>query len=63
MSRFCACRDPFDSQAKIVKWTAFVARPVLDRASNESHLGRKPDRFGHGFRRITKPLSQIRRNE
>jgi len=34
MSCLCACRNPFDSQAKIVKWTVFVASRVLNRASN-----------------------------
>jgi hypothetical protein len=55
MSRLCTCRNPFDSQAKIVKWMIFGASRVLDRASNQSLVGGKPDGFRHNFRRVTKP--------
>jgi hypothetical protein len=63
----CACRlrgcvNPFDSQANIVKWTVSVASRILDRASNESHLGRKPDRFRYDFRCVAKTFFQIRRD-
>ena len=55
------CSNSFDSQALIVKGTV-VASGILDAASNESHLGRKPNRFRLDFRRIAKPFSQIRRD-
>ena len=57
MSCFCASRNPFDSQTKIVKRMVFVASCVLDGASNESHFGRQSDRFRNRFRRFTKALS------
>ena len=52
-ARLC---NPFDGQANIVKGTVLVASRILDRASNESYLGRKPDRFHHDFRRVAKPV-------
>jgi hypothetical protein len=58
--RLRGCRNPFDSQASIVKWTVRVARRILDRASHESHPGRQPDGFRHHFRRVAEPLFQIR---
>jgi hypothetical protein len=39
-----------------------VAGRILDRASNESNLRRKPDCFCHNFGRVAKPISQIRRD-
>jgi len=55
-------RDPFHGQANIIEGTVLVASRILDGASNESRLGRKPDRPGHDFRRFAKPPFQIRRN-
>ena len=60
--RLRSCRNPFDSQVKIIKGTVRVARRILNRAPNQSHLGGKPDRFRHDFRRVAKPLFQIRRD-
>src|SRR5207249_4195722 len=56
------CGNPFDSQVKIIKGTVRVASRVLNRAPNQAHLARKPDRFRHDFRRVAKPLFQIRRD-
>src|SRR5467141_32578 len=59
--RLRGCSNPFASQANIVQGTFLVARRILDRAPDESRLGRKPDRLRHDFRRVAKPLFQIRR--
>ena len=56
------CSNPLDRQANIVKRTVLFASRILDRASNESCLGRKPDRFRYDFRRVAKTLFQIRRD-
>ena len=68
MSRFAlsstgslrSCGNPFDSQVKIIKGTVRVASRILNSAPNQAHLARKPDRFRHDFRRVAKPLFQIR---
>jgi hypothetical protein len=62
----CTCRlrggsDSFDSQAKIVKGSLWLASRILDRASHEPRLGCQPDRFRHDCRRIAKPSFEIRR--
>ena len=62
MCRLRGCSNSFDSEAKIVEWTICIASRVLDRASNESHLGRKPNRFCHDFRSVPEPLFQICRD-
>ena len=65
LQRTCSlrgCSDSFDSQALIVKGTVFVASRILDRASNKSRLGRKPDCLRYDLRRVAKPLFQIRRD-
>src|SRR5262249_28037618 len=56
------CRNPFDGQAFIVKGTILIGSRILDRASNESYLGRKPNSFRHDFRCIPKAISQVCRD-
>jgi hypothetical protein len=38
----------------------WVTSCILNRASNESYLSRQPNRLRHDFRRVAKPLLQIR---
>jgi hypothetical protein len=58
--RLRGCSNPFDSQGKVVEGGVLVASCIFDGASNESRLGRKPDRFRHHFRCVAIPVLQVR---
>src|SRR5437660_7556988 len=46
----CGRSNAFDRQAEIIQWPIGVASRILDRASNEPHVGRTLDRLNHDFR-------------
>jgi hypothetical protein len=50
---------PFDREGEVINWPLCIAGGIFDRASDSACLGRKPDRFGCGFRRICATVLQI----
>src|SRR5579884_3913900 len=60
--RFSRCRDSFHGESFIVKRLVLAPGRILDGASHEARVCRKPDRLSHLLRRVPESPFQIRRH-